>query len=88
MEFADDIADLYNDEIAGKFSNRIVEQIHFEKRLTLYAEKCELFKISSKCDSENLTVNNEKTKLVNIAKYFIADSFNSRVALQTHAKTE
>ena len=32
MEFADDIADPYNDEISGKFSNRIVEQIQFGKR--------------------------------------------------------
>ena len=44
MEFADDIADPNSDEISAKFSNRIVEQIQFEKRLTLSAEKCELLK--------------------------------------------
>ena len=65
MEFVDDIADPNSDVISAKFSNRIVEQIQFEKRLTLSAEKCELLKINSKC---NLTVNNEKIKLVNVAK--------------------
>ena len=68
-EFVDDIADPNGDEISGKFSNRIVEQIQFEKRLTLSAEKCELLKINSKCNGENLTVNNDKIKLVNVAKY-------------------
>ena len=32
MEFVDDIADPNSDEISAKFSNRIVEQIQFEKR--------------------------------------------------------
>ena len=77
MEFVDDIADPNSDEISAKFSNRIVEQIQFEKRLTLSAEKCELLKINSKCNGENLTVNNEKIKLVNVAKY-LGDSFNSK----------
>ena len=77
MEFVDDIADPNNDEISAKFSNRIVEQIQFEKRLTLSAEKYELLKINSKCNGENLTVNNEKIKLVNVAKY-LGDSFNSK----------
>ena len=31
----------------------------------------------SKCNGENLTVNNEKIKLVNVAKY-LGDSFNSK----------
>ena len=77
VEFADDIADPNSDEISAKFSNRIVEQTQFEKRLTLSAEKCELLKINSKCNGENLTVNNEKVKLVNVAKY-LGDSFNSK----------
>ena len=74
MEFVDDIADPSSD---AKVSDKIVEQIQFEKRLTLSAEKCELLKISSKCNGENLTVNNEKIKLVNVAKY-LGDSFNSK----------
>ena len=76
MESVDDIADPNNNEISAKFSNGIVEQIQFEKRLTLSAEKCELLKINSKCNGENLTVNNVKIKLVNVAKY-LGDSFNS-----------
>ena len=35
MEFVDDIADPNTDEMSFKFSNRIVEQIQFEKHLTL-----------------------------------------------------
>ena len=59
-EFVDDTVDPNSDEISAKFSNRIVEQIQFVKRLTLSAEKCELLKINSKWNGENLTVNNEK----------------------------
>ena len=70
MEFVDDIADPNSDEISAKFSNRIVEQIQFEKRLKLSAEKCELLKINSKCNGENLTVNNGKIKLVKVCKIF------------------
>ena len=66
MEFLDDIEDPISDEISAKFSNRIVEQIQFEKRLTLSAEKCEFLKINSKCNGENLTINNEKIKLVKL----------------------
>ena len=75
MEFVYDIADPNSDEISAKFRSRIVEQIQFEKRLTLSAERCELLKINSKCNGENLTVNNEKIKLV--TKY-LGDSFNSK----------
>ena len=77
MEFVDDIEDPNSDEISPKFSNRIVEQIQFEKHLTLSAEKCELLKINSKGNGENLTVNNENIKLVKVAKY-LGDSFNSK----------
>ena len=39
MEFLDDIADPNSDEVSAKFSNRIVEQIQYEKHLTLSSEK-------------------------------------------------
>ena len=42
MEFVDDIADPNSDEVSAKFSNRIAEQIQYEKRLTLSSETCEL----------------------------------------------
>ena len=45
MEFVDDIAVPNSDEVSAKFSNRIVEQIQYEKRLTLSSEKCELLKV-------------------------------------------
>ena len=77
VEFVDDIADPNNDEISVKFNNRIIEQIQFGKLLTLSAEKLELWKINSKCNGENLSVNSEKIKLVNVAKY-LGDSFNSK----------
>ena len=48
MEFVDDIADPNSDEVSAKFSNRIVEQIQYEKRLTLSSEKCELLKVNSR----------------------------------------
>ena len=38
---------------------------------------CELLKINSKCNGENLTVNNEKINSANVAKY-LDDSFNSK----------
>ena len=46
MEIVDDIVDPNSDEISAKFNNRIVEQLQFEKHLTLSAEKCELLKIN------------------------------------------
>ena len=60
-----------------KSVNKIVEQIQFGKRLTLSSEKCELLKINSECNGGSLTANNEKIKLVNVAKY-LDDSFNSK----------
>ena len=77
MEFVDNFADPNCDKISAKLSNRIVEQIEFEKRLRFSAEKFELLKISSKCNGENLNVNNEKLQLVNVAKY-LGNSFNSK----------
>ena len=77
MEFVDDIADPNSDGISAKFSNRIVEQIQFEKLLTLSAERCKILKINSKCNGQTLTVSNENIKLVNVAKY-LGDCFNSK----------
>ena len=36
-----------------------------------------LLKISSKCNGENLTVNNEKIKLISVVRY-LGESFNSK----------
>ena len=77
MEFADDIADPNNDELSAKFSNKIVEQIQYEKRLTLSSEKCELLKVNSRCKHGTITVNGENIKSVGVARY-LGDQFNSK----------
>ena len=40
MEFVDDIADPNSNEVSAKLSNKIVEQIQYEKRLTMLSVKC------------------------------------------------
>ena len=42
MEFVHDIADPHSDEVSAKFCNRIVEQIQYEKRLTLSSENVKI----------------------------------------------
>ena len=48
MKFLDGIADSNSDEVSAKFSNRIVEQIQYEKRLILSSEKLVYSSMSSK----------------------------------------
>ena len=69
MEFLDDIADPSIDEVSAKSSNKIVEQIQCEKRLTLSSEKCELLKVNSRCKHGSITVNGENIKSVCVARY-------------------
>ena len=73
----DDIADPNNDEVSAKFSNNIVEQIQYEKRLTLSSEKCELLKVNSRCKHGSITVNGENIKSVGVA-WYLGDQFNSK----------
>ena len=56
MEYVDDIADPNNNEVSAKFSNKIVEPIQYEKRLTLSSETCELLKVNSRCKHGSITV--------------------------------
>ena len=56
MEFVDDIADPNNNEVSAKFNNKIVEQIQYEKRLTMSSDKCELLKVNSRCKHFSITV--------------------------------
>ena len=76
MVFVDDIADPNRDEVSAKFSNRIVEQIQYEKRLTPSSEKYELLKVNSRCGHGSITVNGENIKSVGEARY-LGDQFNS-----------
>ena len=62
MKFVDDIADLNSDEVSAKFSNRNVEQIQYEKRLTLSSKNCRLLKVNSRCRDGSITVNGENIK--------------------------
>ena len=77
MEFVDDIADPDYDEVSAKFSNKIVEQIQYEKRLTLPSEKYELLKVNSRCKHGSIIVNGENIKSVGVARY-LGDQFNSK----------
>ena len=75
MEFVDDIANPNSNKVSAKFSRRIVEQIQYEKRLTLSSDK--LLKVNSKCRDESITVNGENIKSVDVARY-LRDQFNSK----------
>ena len=57
--------------------NKIVEQIQYEKRLTLSSEKCELLKVNSRCKHGPITVNGENIKSFGVARY-LGDQFNAK----------
>ena len=75
MGFVDDIADPNSDEVSAKFSNKVVEQIQYEKCLTLSPEKCELLKVNSRRRHSSITVNGENMKSVGVA-WYLGDQFN------------
>ena len=77
MEFVDDIADPNSDRNSAIASNRIIEQIQHEKRISFSFEKCELLKMNSKAKQGNIMVNGENIKTVDTAKY-LGDKFNSK----------
>ena len=69
LEFVDDIADPNSDRNSAIASNRIIEQIQHEKRISFSFEKCELLKMNSKYKQGNIMVNSENIKTVDTAKY-------------------
>ena len=77
LEFVDDIADPNSDRNSAIASNRIIEQIQHEKRISFSFEKCELLKMNSKAKQGNIMVNGENIKTVDTAKY-LGDKFNSK----------
>ena len=83
MEFADDIADPNSDEVSAKFSKIIIEQIQYEKCLTLSSEKCEQKKVNSRCRHGSITVNGENIKSVGVARY-LGDQFNSIIQFKSY----
>ena len=77
LEFVDDIADPNNDKNSALTSNRIIEQIQHEKRISFSFEKCELLKTNSKYKQGNIMVNGENIKPVEAARY-LGDQFSSK----------
>ena len=77
MEFVDDIADPNSHEVSAKLSKRIVEQIPYEKRLTLSSEKCELLKVNTRCRHGSITVSGKNIKSFGVAR-FLGDQFDSK----------
>ena len=77
MEFVNDIADPNNNDVSAKFNNKIVEQIQYEKRLTLSSEKYALLKVNSRCKHGSITVKSENIKSVSVVSY-LGDQFNSK----------
>ena len=69
LEFVDDIANPNSDRNSAIASNRIIEQIQHEKRISFSFEKCELLKTNNKYKHGNIMVNDENVKTVDTAKY-------------------
>ena len=87
LEFVDDIADPDSDRNSAIASDRIIEQIHHEKRISFSYEKCELLKMNSKYKQGNIMVNGENIKTVYTAKY-LGDKFSSKEITLTCARME
>ena len=68
-------ADPNSDKNSALTSNRIIEQIQHEKRISFSSEKCELLKMNSKYKQGNITVNGENIKPVEFARY-LRNEFN------------
>ena len=76
MEFVDVIADPNSDRNSALASDRIIEQIQHEKRISFSFEKCELLKMNSEYKQGNM-VNGENIRTVETASY-LGDKFNSK----------
>ena len=76
-EFVDDIADINDQHPAALLSNKIIQNVQDQKRLTFAAEKFEMLKINpTKTDSQaSISINGETVKSVSCARY-LGDHFN------------
>ena len=72
LEFVDDIADVIDQHPAALLSNKFIQNVQDQKRLTFSAEKCEMLKINpTKTDSQaSISINGETVKAVSCARYF------------------
>ena len=77
LEFVDDITDINDQHPAALLSNKIIQNVQDQKRLTFSAEKCEMLKINpTKTDSQaSISINGETVKSVSCARY-LGDHFN------------
>ena len=76
-EFVDDIANINDQHPAALLSNKIIQNVQDQKRLTFSAEKFEMLKVNpTKTDSqESISINGETVKSVSCGRY-IGDHFN------------
>ena len=77
LEFVDDLADPNSDKNFAYESNLIIHNVQKEKRIKFSSEKCELLKINSVDDKENIIVNDTPIKQVHVSKY-LGDHFNAK----------
>ena len=77
LEFVDDVADPNSDKNSTLTSNKTIEQIQHEKRISFSFEQCELLKMNSKYKQGNIMVNGENIKPVEAARY-LGDKFRSK----------
>ena len=70
LEFVDDIADVNQDFNSLCHSNRLIENIQHEKRLTFSSKKCELLRVGFKTLGESIYVNNKSVANSDCTKYF------------------
>ena len=74
--FADDISDPNSCKTTATLSNKVLEDIQHQKRVTFSAEKCELLLVNRKeCDS--LPLNSDKINSVQRARY-LGDLLNEK----------
>ena len=71
LEFVDDIADGSDQHLTALLSNKIIQNVQDQKRLTFSAEKCEMLKINPTItDSQaSISINGETVKSVSFARY-------------------
>ena len=77
LEFVDDLADPNSDKNFAYESNLIIHNVQKEKRIKFSSEKCELLKINSVDDKENIIINDTPIKQVHVSKY-LGDHFNAK----------
>ena len=77
LEFVDATADVNDQHLSALLSNKIIQNVQDQNRLTSSAEKCEMLKINpTKTDSQSsISINSETVKSVSFARY-LGDHFN------------